>query len=215
MAYQPRFAESKIVYLDIANTAPFAFDDQGTFIDCTVFAIPGDMFLLGYLNSKAAWFQWIGETPIASGGYIRLKQQYIAPTALPDVTSQERRKVVKLSETCSNVGRQRHEIQSAFRHRILDLAPPDRAKLSRKLAEWWKLDFAAFRDEVKRVFRVDIPVKERGDWEAYLAKHAAEVRALDDQIEKAEREIDAIVYRLFDLTPEEIALLEASIAGQY
>ena len=34
-------------------------------------------------------------------------------------------------------------------------------------------------------------------------------------IEKAEREIDAIVYRLFDLTPDEITLLEASIARQF
>ncbi len=31
----------------------------------------------------------------------------------------------------------------------------------------------------------------------------------------AEREIDTIVYDLFDLTPDEIALLEASLAGQY
>lgn len=77
------------------------------------------------------------------------------------------------------------------------------------------MGFADFRDEIKRVFRTEIPVKERGEWEAYLAKNRAEVRKLDAEIEKAEREIDAIVYRLFDLTPEEIALLETSIAGQY
>jgi hypothetical protein len=96
---------------------------------------------------------------------------------------------------------------------MLDLAPSERARLSRKLEEWWTLDFAAFREEVKRVFRTDIPVKERGDWESYLAKHAAGVRKLDTEIEKAEREIDAIVYRLFGLNPEEIALLESSIGG--
>jgi len=77
------------------------------------------------------------------------------------------------------------------------------------------LDFAAFRGEVKRVFHTEIPVKERGGWEAYLVKQAAEVRALDGEIEKAEREIDAIVYRLFDLTPDEVELLEASLTGQY
>jgi hypothetical protein len=42
-----------------------------------------------------------------------------------------------------------------------------------------------------------------------------EVRKLGAAIEKAEREIDAIVYRLFDLTPDEIALLEPSVAGQH
>ena len=34
------------------------------------------------------------------------------------------------------------------------------------------------------------------------------------KIEDAEREIDQIVYRLFDLTPDEIRLLEASLEGQ-
>jgi len=65
------------------------------------------------------------------------------------------------------------------------------------------------------VFRAEIPVKERGEWESYLEKNAAQVRKLDAEIEQAEREIDAIVYRLFDLTPDEIALLETSIAGQH
>jgi hypothetical protein len=36
------------------------------------------------------------------------------------------------------------------------------------------------------------------------------VGKLDAAIEKAEREIDAVVYRLFNLTPDEVALLEAS-----
>ncbi len=40
------------------------------------------------------------------------------------------------------------------------------------------LDFAAFRDEVKRAFRIEIPVKERADWESYLAEKSEEVRAL-------------------------------------
>jgi hypothetical protein len=38
---------------------------------------------------------------------------------------------------------------------------------------------------------------------------------LTAEIEQAEREIDAIVYKLFDLSAEEIALLENSLAGQY
>jgi hypothetical protein len=40
------------------------------------------------------------------------------------------------------------------------------------------------------------------------------VMALTAEIEKAEREIDGIVYRLFDLMPPEIELLEASLGGR-
>ena len=119
------------------------------------------------------------------------------------------------ARACTDAARPRFEIQSAVRRRILDLAPPERAKLTGRLENWADLDFAAFRVEAKRAFRADILVKERGEWEAYLADNAAEVRSLSDQIAAAEREIDAIVYRLFDLTPDEIALLEASLEGQY
>ena len=214
LAYQPRFEGPKIVYMDIANYPPFAFDLEGTYIDCTLFMVPNaDAFLLAFLNSKVAWFQWIGETPIARGGYVRLKQQYIAPTALPDPSKQDRRTLTNLGEKCSDTARQRFEMQSSIRHRILtDLAPAKSVRLSRKLENWWMLDFSEFRAEIKRCFRIEIPVKERAEWESYLAKNADEVRRLDAEIEKAEREIDGIVYRLFDLTPEEIALLEASIA---
>jgi len=85
LAYQPSFERAKIVYLDIANKASFSWDADASFIDCTVFMVPNsDFMLLGFLNSKACWFQWFGQTPIARGGYLRLKQQYIDPTCIPN-----------------------------------------------------------------------------------------------------------------------------------
>jgi len=58
-------------------------------------------------------------------------------------------------------------------------------------------------------------LKARGEWEAHLAENRAQVGALSRDVAAAEREIDEIVYRLFDLTPVEVALLEASLSGQY
>jgi hypothetical protein len=124
-------------------------------------------------------------------------------------------RLAALGEAAGAAANTRFEIQSAVRRRILDLAPPERAKLNGKLEDWRELDFSAFRSQVKRAFRVEIPLRERGEWEAYLDENRARVRALTDQIAAAEREIDAIVYSLFDLSPEEIALLEASLEGQY
>lgn len=77
------------------------------------------------------------------------------------------------------------------------------------------LDFAAFRAEVKKVLKVEIPVKDRNDWEKYLAEKSAEVAKLTAEIQAAEREIDTVVYELFGLTPDEITLLEGTIEGQY
>ncbi len=216
LAYQLRFVEKKIVYLDIANTSPFCIDESGAFIDCTAFMVEAiDAWLCAYLNSKAVWFQWLGQTPIASGGYIRLKAQYVTLTAIPEVNSESAKRLAALGAACTNAAKARFDIQSAVRRRILDLSSPERAKLSGKLLDWHELDFAAFRAAVKTAFRADIPLKERGDWEAYLKENRAQIEALTKEIAQAEAEIDALVYRLFDLDEQEIALLENSLEGQF
>ena len=212
LAYQPAMGQPKIVYLDIAAEPPFAFDPKGTLIDCTVFMIPtSDLAVLSYLNSRVAWFQWIGETPIARGGYIRLKRQYLSPTAIPETTAN----LALLGESASASAIRRLEFLSNVRHRILDLRPALLQRdLTGRLHDWWELDFDAFRAEIGRAFSTDIPVSQRDDWERYLAENAAEVRTLSTTIADAEREIDAIVYRLFDLTADEITLLESSLAAR-
>ena len=52
---------------------------------------------------------------------------------------------------------------------------------------------------------------ERSAWEDWITRDRAEIARLSAEITKAEAQIDRIVYGLFDLTAEEIALLEASI----
>jgi hypothetical protein len=216
LAYQPSFRTEKIIYGHFAQERIFAFDRQGYFSNDKSYFIPNGTFdLLSLLNSNVSWFIITGLSPAVRGGFYEMRVQYIEQTPIPDMSSAARAELVRLGEACTKASVSSFDVKSAVRHRILDLASPERAKLSRKLMEWWTLDFAAFRDEIKHVFRTEMPVKERGEWEGYLAEQGDNVRALTAEIEAAEREIDGIVYRLFDLTPEEITLLEASIEGQY
>ncbi|SIS72120.1 hypothetical protein [Insolitispirillum peregrinum] len=82
-------------------------------------------------------------------------------------------------------------------------------KLSTKLKEWRLLpDFAAFRAEIKKVFKADIPLSERSDREDWITRDRAEMTRLSAETTQAEAQIDKIVYQLFDLTPDETGLLE-------
>jgi len=218
LAYHPQLSAPKIVYPDMSQGAKFSLDTSGSLCGNTVYFIASDESeLVALLNSKLAWMHLFGEAEALRGGKWRLRMfsDDVATVPILEMSRNERGRLAKLANICADAANRRYKVQSAVSRRTLDLAPPERPKLSRKLEDWWTLDFAAFRDEVKRVFRAEIPVKERGEWEAYLAENAAKVNALTAEIEKAEREIDSIVYRLFDLTPDEIKLLEASIEGQY
>jgi len=54
-------------------------------------------------------------------------------------------------------------------------------------------------------------VADRDGWEKWQAEKSAEAIRLTADIDTAEREIDAIVYGLFELTADEIKRLEESI----
>jgi len=173
-----------------------------------------DLSLLGLLNSRLSWFFLSAVTNIARGGYLRLRSDFVEQLPIPDALASFQH-LAALAQTCTQDAKGRYKVEADVRHRILDLATPELRKLTGKLENFHALDFTGFREEVKKAFHADIPVKERRDWEVYIAENGAEVRRLTAEIEAAEREIDAIVYKLFDPSSEEIALLEASLAGQY
>ncbi len=213
LAYQPRFLTPKISYGHFAQNRIFAFDRSGFFSNDKSYLIPNaDHALLAYLNSSLAWFFVVGLSPAVRGGFHELRVQYIEQVPLPE----HMRSLEKLGADATGFATERLHAIESVRRRIPDLCPPDRApKLTTRLHEWWKLDFKTFQAEIKKTFKAPIPLKQRNEWDSYLGEEGDKVRRLTTEIEKAEREIDTIVYRLFDLTTDEIALLESSLAGQY
>jgi len=71
--------------------------------------------------------------------------------------------------------------------------------------------FAAFHNEVKKVLKAEIPLRDRSEWEDWTTTTRAEINVLSAEILRLETEINAKVYELFDLTSAEIELLEANI----
>ncbi len=213
--YSNQFLKSKIVYPVISQGPKFAIDENAHFTNDKCFMVEADYFLLGLLNSRLTWFNLFGITSPLRGGQWRLelREQYMSDLPIPP------RQGAQLSETaeqCSKAWAEKACVIAKVVRRIPDLRPPDRAaKLTNRLREWWKLDFKSFRAEIKKAFNADISLKQRNDWEIFLREEGEKVRRLTAEIEQAERDIDSIVYKLFDLTPDEIALLESSLAGQY
>ena len=213
-AYVSAFEAPKIAYIEVCDRGPFSFEPHGFYQEATTFLIPSsDLALLALLNSRVAWFFFVGTTTIFRGGYFRMKNQFVELLPIPDMSAHAKSSLEELSVSAQHTAEQRLQLQTALTRRIPDLCPPERApKLTAKLRQWWALpDFAAFRAEVKKAFKADIPLSERSDWEDRISRDRAEIARLAAGIARAEAQIDSIVYDLFELTPEEITLLEAAI----
>ncbi|MEF2546526.1 DNA methyltransferase [Aurantimonas sp. E1-2-R+4] len=214
LAYQPKFEGRKVSYPHFQNERMFTVEETGAYSNDKSYFIPdADYLLLGFLNSTLAWSFLTSISPAVRNGWHELRVQYVEKLPIPDFGKRSK----ELAEHALNAFRSAHSrlaSQDTFHHRLLtDLATPG-AKLSRKLENFHELDFSAFRAEVKRALKADIAPKERGDWEALHADASAKIQRLSAEIAAAEREIDRLVYAAFDLTPEEIALLEQSLERQ-
>lgn len=213
-AFSGGFEAIKINYLDIATKNPFSMDHTGSYLANTAYAVPSScFFLLGVLNSRIFWFFYAALSAQIRGGYSRLLYQFIIQTPIPSATDAQKAEVGALAESAQAAAEKRYDLQQSITRRIPDLAAdPANAKLTNKLKEWWDLpDFAAFQKEVEKTLKAKIPLQERNEWENWITTTRAEIHALTAEIARLEAEINAKVYALFDLTPDEIALLEANI----
>ena len=214
-AYAPHFAAPNISYPHFNAERNFLFQPLGAFSNDKSYLIPSDdKALLALLNSRTLWFMLSSMSPPVRGGFHELRVQYVEKLPIPAWRDHQRIDLVAAADRADITAQSRLKLQTSLTRRIPDLCPPGRdPKLTTRLQEWWTLpDFAAFRAEVKKVFKADIPLTERSDWEDWITRDRAEIARMSAEIAQCEAEMDRIVYDLFDLTADEIALLETAVA---
>ncbi|WP_288369681.1 TaqI-like C-terminal specificity domain-containing protein [uncultured Algoriphagus sp.] len=78
---------------------------------------------------------------------------------------------------------------------------------STKLQNWPSLDFKGFLGELKKA-KVRLSLSEEAEWMTYFNEQKAKAHILQADIDRLDREIDALVYELYGLTEEEIRIVE-------
>ncbi|MEX2596405.1 MAG: TaqI-like C-terminal specificity domain-containing protein, partial [Salibacteraceae bacterium] len=80
-------------------------------------------------------------------------------------------------------------------------------KPTTKLQNWHELDFKTFLAELKKA-KVALSLSEEAEWMAYFNEQKQKAQSLKAEIDKTDGEIDRLVYELYDLTEEEIRIVE-------
>jgi N-6 DNA Methylase/TaqI-like C-terminal specificity domain len=125
-AYVPRFEGPKIMWSDVASEARCHLDTSGAYGENTCYFLPCDKpSVVGFLNSKLAWFVVKALTPKAQGGYARFQTQFVEQLPLLDAVAKNADLEVK-AQLCHDLAEQRQTLQHALVRRIPDLCPPGR-----------------------------------------------------------------------------------------
>jgi len=219
--YWDAFDGPKIVWPDISKLPRFSIDTGGRYLGNTGYIIPGgDYYLLGILSSWATWF-FISKTaqPLRLRGdrwQYRLIAQFMEQVPIPDAPETERQAIANLARTCSAVGQERYQGQINFQRRLLQAFSEGGAgQLNQKAEAWWELSLNQLGDALKQSFKLPTnPLKNpraADEWEPYLREKRDENARLTRALNDAEAELNDRVYRLFDLSADEIKLLQKEV----
>jgi hypothetical protein len=167
-----------------------------------------DKFFLALLNSSLMWFFIKNTSTEFRGGYFAYQTKYIEPFPLPKLKSlDEQKPFVEKADKMLSLNKQLQETKQNFTNEL------GLEKLTKKLQNFEELEFEEFIKEYAKAKKLKFADKlaERNfkqEWQAIFENDKTIVCKLKDEIAKTDKEIDKMVYKLYDLSEDEIRIVE-------
>jgi type I restriction-modification system DNA methylase subunit len=202
-------SQPKIIYPRINNNCNFFIDDTGEYSlsDNNFFISSGDKSLLALLNSSLIFFFLQNICSTLQGGYFDFRRPYIEKIPIHKDLHNISSQLSTLANRALNNQSEKINIISSFLSLIT--AKFDFVQVSKKLNNWYELEFTDFLKELKKV-KVQLSLSEEADWLKYFNAEKDNAQRLKNEIAKTDKEINQIVYELYGLSADEIKIVEES-----
>ncbi len=216
-AYKPQFEAPKLYFPEFAINSQFSYETQSHFPGNKAYFVTDAGFCeLALFNSKVIWVLFCANSTAIRGGWREMRGEYVQKLPIPFISEEQKAQLATLAQSTQTAAESRRDEIARFgRAALRDLVPGGLSNLTAKggtklPAAWYDgvPTFTDFTLALKKRFKRELNLQERNDWDAAVTQARERVAALTQQITQAEREIDSIVYRLFELTKEEIGLIE-------
>lgn len=199
------YSKEYIVYPNVSFGNNFTLS-IGSVIDITAFVINSNSrFLLAILNSKLTSYLISLWAISRRGGYLEYKVQYLEKLPIPNISPVEQQPFITAAEALLAGHKALHEAEAAAGRLVraeLGVTAPLTGKLA--LSQPWKTWSAALEKALGR--KLTLP--EKGEWLPYLTEFQEQQQERRAALHRQDAALDQLVYQLYQLTPEEIALVE-------
>ncbi|EIJ65604.1 hypothetical protein BD31_I1566 [Candidatus Nitrosopumilus salaria BD31] len=206
VAYWKMYLDEGIIYTRLNKSPNFAISKPNFLPNTSGYqAHFNERWLLGILNSKVTDFFLSSICPSIRGGYFDYRSQYVSTIPIPN-SPLYRKELTKLEISIINDHEKLFSEKQKLLNRVKEFFNID--KISENLENFQKLTFQEFIKEVSKKSRKKPSLKELDEWDDYFNGKKSIVLKLKNKIEKYDKQVDEIVFKMYELTDEDIKIIE-------
>ena len=169
--------------------------------------------ILPIINSSLFWFYLSNTGNILRGGYIGVKRKVLEPFSIPHFESINTNQFELFTDSMLKGKAQLQSISNKLTNYIQSQYKIE--KLTKKLENWYELEFAEFIKELNKAIKKaggeKLSKTDEFEWLELFENKKVETQKLKAEITKTDKEIDQMVYELYGLTEEEIKIVEGAV----
>lgn len=206
----PFFDSEKIVVRQTADSLICTLDDKKRINLNNVYNIGADdngfnlKYILGLLNSRFLNYLYQGISQEKGRTFAEVKKNYLEKLPIPIVNPAEQITLIQLSDSMLKVCADKQSLETHFKNLIQEEFNIEKWPI--KLNEWWVFSFSDF----VKTLKVNLTLTQKDELLQLFEKYKNKCTELDNKIQKTDQEIDGLVYKLYNLSPQEVAIVEKS-----
>jgi hypothetical protein len=162
-------------------------------------------YALCILNSKLVFWFFRNENNEFDDLFPKIKSTEIKHLPIIEISVDEQQPFIEKADAMLTLNKELQKVSYKFQNMIKRKFNLE--ALSSKLEDWYLLTYGEFIKELAKK-KVKISNRDEADWDEYFVEEAKIAQDLKSKITTTDKEIDAMVYKLYNLTIEEIKIVE-------
>lgn len=163
-------------------------------------------YLIALLNSKMMKYIWNNFVNEEKKAFGQIKIIYLDELPIMKTNEKNQSSFALLSKKMIE---KNQLVKNKNTHFISLLkAEYDNIQISGKLNGWYELDWKQFTNELKKQ-KVILSGSQKDDWFERFNRVSSEIKEIQKTISETDKQIDSLVYKLYDLTDEEVKIVES------
>ncbi|WP_395074457.1 Eco57I restriction-modification methylase domain-containing protein [Flavobacterium sp.] len=206
------FQQEKLIVRQILGKKIITcFDENNFYTDQTTYLINikkpifSLKYLLCVLNSKLMFYYFTNTSSDNKVVFPKVKKSQLLD--LPIVETLNQQPFIEKADLMLSLNKNLQEQSQKFQRTIQRKF--DLADLPKKLKDWYLLSYPNFIKELAKK-KIKLSLSQENEWEDFFLEEAKKLLDIKNEINTTDKAIDAMVYELYGLSKEEIAIVEKS-----